>query len=144
MILALIIDVTIPALSRLAYRTTLLAITAVGFATLFAAARAFGGDMSLPGIPEPVVRGAGHFTVYGLLAVALAMATGRQFLFAWLLVMLLATAEELHQLVIPYRYCGIADWLINLAGVTTWLTAAWLWSPRHPVSRAVPSPGVSS
>ncbi len=111
---------------RLVYRTTLLAFVVGGGATLFAAARLFGGDMSLPGIPEPVVRGAGHFAVYGLLAVALAMACGRQFLLAGLLVMLLATAEELHQLVVPYRYACIHDWLINLAGVTTWLLTAWV------------------
>jgi hypothetical protein len=134
MILAVMSPMHNPALTRAAYRTALFAVAGGGAVMLFVAARALGADLGVAGIPEPIVRGVGHFAVYGMLAVAVAMACGRQFLLAWLAVMLLATAEELHQLVVPYRYACVHDWLINLAGVTTCLLCAWAWPRRRRIA----------
>lgn len=112
--------------NSLASRALLGAGVAVTAGLLFGAARLLGGDLGVLGIPEPVVRGAGHFTVYGTLAVATATVLGRRFLLAWLVIMVLATVEELHQLVVPYRWCSMADWSINAAGITLGLTTVWL------------------
>jgi hypothetical protein len=124
--------ITAPVSSRLAgFRSPRLGaglLAGAGTATLFFAAQAFGFDASIPGIDEELVRAAAHFTVYGALAMLVAIALGHWRLLAWTIVMLAATAEELHQLFVPGRYAGVSDWLTNAAGITVFLLLSGLWS----------------
>ena len=102
----------------------LLAALAV-IAVLYAASSQFTGDYGLPGISEHTVRGVAHFLVYGTLALMVAAALYRWHLAAWLICILLATGEEVHQLFVPGRFCSMGDWLINVCGITFFLLAAW-------------------
>ena len=105
-------------------------VAAAGFLMLLARPQWFAGDAGVWGLPDRVVRMAGHFVVYGLLSVILARALGRRLLLAFLISAVLATAEEIHQLFVPYRFGCVSDWLVNLAGMATFLGAyAWLWRP---------------
>jgi VanZ family protein len=91
------------------------------FATLFAAASWFIGDMGVAGLSDNAVRCVAHFTVYGTLATLVARSLWNMHLLAWLIVTLAATAEEIHQLFIQYRFASAGDWAINLAGITVFL-----------------------
>ena len=124
------------ALSLAARRLLPLLAALSGFAVLYAASGHFAGDYELPGISEHTVRGVAHFSVYGMLALMVAAALGRWHLAAWLICILLATVEEVHQLFIPGRFCSMGDWIINACGITFFLLVAWHFgSVRSPGCR---------
>ncbi|MAE63789.1 MAG: hypothetical protein CMJ18_05910 [Phycisphaeraceae bacterium] len=108
-------------------RLAALAICATGFTVLFAGAKHLAGDLSVAGLSDEFIRGMAHFCGFGLLALILARAIGQRFLLAWLVSMVLATGEEVHQLVVPFRCSCPGDWLINAMGISTILIAGWLW-----------------
>ena len=119
---------TIAARQWWAQRLALMSIVAAGFAVLFLAARRFTADLGIIGLSDDAVRVIAHFCVYGTLAVLLAKALFSQYLLAWIVIVPLATGEELHQLFVPYRFCGIGDWAINMTGITVFLLAAcYVW-----------------
>jgi VanZ family protein len=91
------------------------------FGTLYLAAARFTGDYSFAGLGDEAVRKVAHFLVYGLAAVMLARALGRQHLLAWAIAIALSTGEEIRQLWVPSRFASIEDWLVNVAGITTLL-----------------------
>lgn len=97
---------------------------------LYLAARALGFEVQVAGISDQDIRPIAHFCVYGLLALLLAKALWDQYLLAWLIAIVLATGEEVHQLFVPFRYAGVTDWLINFAGITVFLLAGKLLLPR--------------
>ena len=107
-----------------------LSLAAAGFGVLFLAARSLGFDLEVAGISDEDVRPFAHFCVYGSLAVLLAKALWRQHLLAWLIAVVLATGEEVHQLFVPFRYATLTDWAVNIAGITVFLLAAKLIVPR--------------
>ncbi len=97
---------------------------------LYAASSQFTGDYGLPGISEYAVRGVAHFFVYGTLALMVAAALCRWHLATWLACILIATGEEVHQLFVPGRFCSMADWIINVCGITFFLLVAYHFGPR--------------
>ena len=111
-------------------RVLALSIAVTGFAVLYLAARSLGVDLEVAGITDEHIRPIAHFCVYGSLAWLLAKALWGQHLLAWLIVVLLATGEEVHQLFVPFRYADMADWTINVAGITVFLLAAKLGLTR--------------
>jgi len=118
---------------QLAYRfRRLLAMSfaAAGFGVLFLAAQSLGFDLEVAGISDEAVRPIAHFSVYGALAVLLAKALWRQHLLAWLIAVLLATGEDVHQLFVPSRYATLTDWAVNVAGITAFLLVARLAAAR--------------
>lgn len=126
------------------YRRALaLAVAACGFGVLYTAARALGFEVQVAGVSDAAVRPVAHFCVYGMLAVLVAKALWDQHLLAWLIAIVLATGEEIHQLFVPLRYAGIGDWLVNLAGITAFLVGAKLLAHRsasHTATRRVLEP----
>ena len=113
-------------------RALALIVAASGFSVLYFAARALGFEVQVAGISDQDVRPIAHFCVYGVLALILAKALWNQYLLAGLIAVLLATGEEVHQLFVPFRYAGVSDWLINVAGITAFLVAARLLARRAP------------
>ncbi len=112
-------------------------IAAAGFFMLLARPQWFAGDAGVWGISDRMVRLAGHFVVYGLLSAILARALGRRLLLAFVVGAMLATAEEIHQLFVPYRFGCVSDWLVNLAGMAAFLGAyAWFLRPRQMAASA--------
>ena len=98
---------------------------ATGFAVLYLAARQFDGNYGLLGLSDEAIRGCGHFVVYGCLALLTAKALFNEYLLAGVLSVWLATGEEIHQLFVRYRFACIEDWVINVAGISTFLLAAY-------------------
>ncbi len=111
-------------------RLAALGITVAGFAVLYRAAKVFGGDYAVLGFSDDMVRAASHFMGYGMLALLLSAAMGHWRLATWLIILLLAGTDEIHQLFIPGRYCSLGDWTINVAGVTCFLSVDWLFGAK--------------
>jgi len=107
-----------------------ISLAAAGFAVLFLAARTLGFDLKIAGISDEHLRPIGHFCVYGSLAAVMAKVLWNRHLLAWLITVLLATGEEVHQLFVPYRYGDIADWAVNVVGITMFLVVAKFVMPR--------------
>jgi hypothetical protein len=97
---------------------------AICFAILYFAAKLFIGNYSLLGLDDNTIRSIAHFSVYGTLALIVARALWNIAPLAWLITVLFATAEELHQLFVQYRFACIQDWTINIMGITTFLLGA--------------------
>jgi hypothetical protein len=124
-------------------RALALMLAACGFGVLYFAAQALGLELKVAGISDEDLRPIAHFCVFGTLAVMIAQAVWSQYLLAWLLAVVLATGEEMHQLFVPYRYAGVGDWLINVAGITVFLIVAKIALPRlmpRLVGRLIPQP----
>lgn len=103
----------------------------LGFTTLYVAAGRFGFDAGIMGLSDDAVRTIAHFTVYGSLAFLLARALRNWHLLAWLISVLAATGEEINQLFINWRFSCIEDWMLNVAGITTFILLskfAWPWA----------------
>jgi len=115
----------------LLHRLGPLAIACGGFAILYVAARQFTGDYGLIGLSDNAVRSIAHFTVFGGLALLMAKALFGQYLLCWVISVLLATGDEIHQLFIKFRFAGIEDWLINGVGISTFLLAGFLLDQLH-------------
>jgi len=113
--------IALPQTISLGHRFAILGLAASAFATLFAAASWFIGDMGVVGLSDNAVRSVAHFTVYGTLAALVARSLWNMHLLAWLIVTLAATAEEVHQLFVQYRFASVGDWAINIAGITVFL-----------------------
>ncbi len=109
-----------------ARRLAFLAAALTGFVVLYAAARQFAGDMDMLGLSDEVVRTIAHFTVYGTLALLMAKALFNHYLLCWIITILLATGEEIHQLFVPFRFACPQDWMVNVAGISMFLVAAHL------------------
>lgn len=68
----------------------------------------------------------GHFAAYGVLAFLLTLAlffqkrsnllSSKSFLFAFLFILAYGAFDELHQLIVPGRYCDIYDWIADSLG----------------------------
>ncbi len=114
------------------HRMLALALAATGGAVLYFAASLFIGDYGLVGLDDDAVRAIAHFCVYGALAVFVAKALWNLHALAWLLTVLFATAEELHQLFVQYRFACVGDWSINVLGITICLIAAHVLQQRRP------------
>jgi VanZ family protein len=115
------------ATNRLSWRVRLaigLAVAAV-VATLFLAASSLAHEFEVFGIDDKLLHLLGHLTVYGLLAVGLAVAMGKRFITAGLVTAGLSIAEEYHQRLVPGRTFSFEDMLLNLASVTVFLLVAW-------------------
>lgn len=108
-----------------------LLLAAGGFAVLYLAASRFVGDMGLAGLSDEQVRAVCHFSVYGLLAAAVARALSGHHLAAWLITVVLATGEEVHQFYVPSRFACVDDWLMNVAGITTFLVISAALTARR-------------
>jgi hypothetical protein len=113
--------IALPQTISLGHRFAILGLATSAFATLFAAASWFIGDMGIAGLSDNAVRTCAHFTVYGTLAALVARSLWNMHLLAWLIVTLAATAEEIHQLFVQYRFACVDDWLVNMAGITVFL-----------------------
>lgn len=121
------------------HRVLLFATALVGFGVLYVGARLFTGDYGVAGLSDDAIRTMAHFGVYGTLALLLAAALRGRGLLAWLLTVLLATAEETHQLFVQFRFACIGDWLVNVAGISAFLIAAALLHQHVARTRATPS-----
>jgi hypothetical protein len=111
-------------------RLLLLAIAAAGFGTLYFASPFFAGDYGVAGLSDDFVRDVAHVVVYGTLAATLGWALSWRTL-AWLLSVLCASAEEVHQLFIPWRFGCLGDWCLNVAGITLFLLATHVIATRR-------------
>lgn len=100
-----------------------------GFSALVLAAESLGFDASFMGIRDAAVRPVAHVLLYGLMAATLAWGAGHRYRLAWGLCLLLATAEELHQAIVPGRYATFSDWGFNALGITGFLLAAAMVRP---------------
>ncbi len=97
---------------------------------LWAAPR-LAGDLGMAGLNDEQVRVVGHFMAYGSLAAVLALSLGGRFVTSWFIMALFAGADEIAQHFIPGRYAGMPDWLVDIAGITVFLTitaTAWIFS----------------
>ena len=93
------------------------ATAACGFMILYAAAHHLTGDYGLFGLSNDAVRSAAHFYGYGALALLLSKALFNQYLLVWIISVLTATVEEIHQIVVPCRCACLEDWGLNVAGI---------------------------
>lgn len=89
------------------------------FAALILAADRLSANVGAMGIPEEVVRDAGHFLVYGSLAVLAAVALRGRWLAAILITAALGAGEEWYQLYVPGRYGTLGDWMLDACGAIT-------------------------
>lgn len=105
-------------------RFVALAAATAAFGVLYFAARLFIGDYGLLGLDDNAIRSIAHFCVYGTLGLIVARALWNMATLAWLITVLFATAEELHQLFVQYRFACVEDWAMNVAGITAFLAAA--------------------
>lgn len=85
---------------------------------LLVLAPVFARDLGWLGIPDHVLHTVGHLTVYGAIAVGVALGLGGHYGFAWLLTMAVAGAEELHQAYVPGRCVDLSDYLLNAVSIT--------------------------
>jgi len=109
-----------------------------GFASLYVFDRHLAGHIGLLGLPDRMVHRVGHILVYGSLAVLVAKALRRRWVLAWFVSILLATAEEYHQLFVPGRYASVDDALVNLTTISCFLIGAYLFQTKlRPSARAL-------
>lgn len=101
-------------------------------AAIYIASSTPSDDLPDYGWLDMLVKKGGHAVGYGLLAsaywYAMRHAPGRGRL-AWLLALLYAASDELHQLFTPGRHPSIIDLLVfdgGGAALGTWLTSLWL------------------
>lgn len=125
-----------------------------GFAALLIAARPLAADIRLGGLDEQFLRAAAHFAGYGVLAVLLALATGRT-IAACAVALILAALEEAYQGYVPGRTASLGDWMCDALGIATCLVLRLLvarlrvmraWRSTVVTANAVavlPSPGSS-
>ncbi len=130
---------------RLYHRRAILgSLSLAGFAFLYLAGSLFGNDgieYLFADVDRETVHIAGHIVVYGTLAVMLAQALGRRFVWAWLISNILAVGEEWHQLIVPGRVASVRDALLNVVAITAFLMlASWLATLLGPKT-ADPSTG---
>jgi VanZ family protein len=67
-----------------------------------------------------------HFVAYGVLAFLLTLAlffqkrsnllSSKAFIFAFLFILAYGAVDELHQMIVPGRYCDLYDWFANSLG----------------------------
>ncbi len=99
----------------------------------------------LPGPDNPfwdiILKKAGHFTVYGILAwlilralcekeLALRLLTN-----SWILTALYAASDEFHQHFVPGRHATVRDWIIDITGAAFtlwWVKRARESAPAEP------------
>lgn len=108
-----------------------LGVAVFGFTFLYVAAGRLGFDAGFMGLSDDTVRTIAHFTVYGSLAFMLARALRNWHLLVWLVSVLAATGEEINQLFINWRFSCVQDWMLNVAGITTFILLskfAWPWA----------------
>lgn len=96
-------------------------VAACGFAILYLAAKAFGGDLDFAFLSDHQVRTICHFSGYGCLAVFVHAAIRRNVWLSWGIALTLAWGEEFHQIFVPGRYFTLDDLLINFLGVSIFL-----------------------
>jgi hypothetical protein len=109
-------------------------------AGLAVAAQPLAADLSLAGIDEDILRGIGHFTIYGGLAFLLSAGFAGRAGAAFAVAAALAAAEELHQAVVPERTCSAGDWLLDVTGITCVLLALKLVGPGRKRATSSGSP----
>ena len=92
----------------------------------------------LPHAPGPLldllIKEVGHAVVYGVLFVLLWQALDRRFrplVLAWMLAVLYAASDELHQTFVPGRNGRIVDVVIDGVGVTLAAAAVWGYGRRR-------------
>jgi len=119
-------------------------LAAGGFLTLLLRPQWFTADAGILGLSDLAVRSVAHLCVYGTLAVLLChgLFRGRLILLGWLISVLLATAEEIHQLFVPYRFGCLRDWAIDMVGITCFVLAYRWMNHRH--HHAARGPGEDS
>jgi hypothetical protein len=123
-------------LLQTARRLLLLSIALAGFGTLYFGSSWFAGSYGVAGLSDDFVRDCAHVIVYGTLAAILGWALSWRTL-AWLISVICATAEEVHQLFVPWRYGCVTDWLLNLTGITLFLVLTYVLAQwRANASRA--------
>jgi VanZ family protein len=94
------------------------------FAFLYFGASILSKEFSFLGIDDETIHLIGHLSVYGLLALLVAKALGNRFILAGVATALIATAEELHQAIVPGRSAAFDDWLMNNLSIALFLIAA--------------------
>ena len=79
-----------------------------------------------------------HFVAYGVLAFLLTLAlffqkrsnllSSKAFIFAFLFILVYGAVDELHQMIVPGRYCDLYDWFANSLGgsLGIWLVHLFL------------------
>ena len=117
--------------ARHAYLLAALIVAAVA-PLAYLATVALAGDLSIAGLSDDQVRMVGHFGASGTVAAALALALKGRFITAWFITALLAAGDEAMQLAIPGRYATVGDWLIDLAGITTFIVILSIVSCIYP------------
>ncbi|GEM_PF-2495010 len=103
------------------HRVIAAAVAGCGFAILYFAAKAFGGDLDFAFLSDHQVRTICHFSGYGCLAVFVHAALRRNIWLSWTIALTLAWGEEFHQIFVPGRYFTLDDLLVNFLGVSIFL-----------------------
>jgi VanZ family protein len=92
----------------------------------------------VPQLAQPLldvlIKKTGHFTEYAILAALIWRALlwrPRAWIAAWLLAMLYAGSDELHQRFVTSRHSSIWDVVIDGCGAATALLIIWLIRRRH-------------
>lgn len=72
-----------------------------------------------------------HFTYYGIMALLLAHAVGRRWLWVpVLLVPLIGAADEFHQSMVVGRDASIWDWVADGLGTMVFVFGYWKWGNK--------------
>lgn len=82
-----------------------------------------------------------HFTAYGLLAFLLTLAlffqkrsrliSSKAFLFTFIFVLAYGAIDEIHQLLVPGRFCDLYDWLADSIGGSLGIGLVYLFLKNH-------------
>ena len=83
-----------------------------------------------------------HFAAYGVLAFLLTLAlffqkrsnllSSKAFLFALLFILAYGAVDELHQMIVPGRYCDLYDWFADSLGGSVGIGLVYLFLRNQP------------